>query len=738
MTSFFRKVFWLLRRRCKEDELREELQFHLEEEFEESRALGLPAEDAEWAARRSFGNLALIQEQTRAAWGWTILEQFGQDARYAFRTMASNRAFTFLALISLALGIGANTAIYSFMDAILLRSLPVSDPDSLVVLNWRGKPQNKGTQRGPVFAHNMRVVGGKVDTDPELGFVADIFPFPVFELFQKSDTIFSSLFAYCGAGNLNVSIKGNAQIAYGEYVSGDYFSGLHLTPAAGRLIAPADDRAQAPAVAVVSYGLSQRHFGGTGNALGQPILINNIPFTVVGVTPPDFFGLNPAVKPEFFIPIDTSLLLEPIEAPGSSGRFTDKNLYWIEMMGRLRPGVSQAQAQSQLAPLFHQWAQSSAMNEEERADLPALVLTEGSGGLDTLRRQYSKPLYVLLTLAGLILAIACSNIANLLLARTSSRRREIGLRLSVGASRFRVVRQLLSESALLASLGGALGVLVAIWSIHFLTALLRNGQSDFTLQVGLNWRVMAATTVLSVVTGLVFGMAPALQSTRVDIIESLKKMGTSSTRSRLRLSLSQILLVFQIAISLVMLMGAGLFLRTLSNLESVQLGFNRDHLLLFRLNARQSGHREPEIAAFYGNLRKRFRALPGVISASLSSFPLIGGYVIGMPLSVPGMPQRNGNPLLAVGPDYFATMQIPMLGGREFDERDQPGSKAVAIVNEKFAEANFGDQTPLGRHLILGGSPSPITRVDLEIVGIANNARYDSLRRAIPPLVYLP
>jgi macrolide transport system ATP-binding/permease protein len=733
MTSFFRKLGWLLRRRRKEEELREELQFHIEEEFEQGQAAGLPAERAAWTARRNLGNLALIQEEARAAWGWTMLEQFGQDVRYAFRTMASNRMFALLAILSLALGIGANTAIYSFMDAILLRSLPVSDPESLVTLNWHGK----GGSKEGTFPHNMRVVGGKVEYDPKLGLAADIFPFPVFELFQKSDTIFSSLFAYCGAGNLNLSIHGQADIAYGDYVSGEYFSGLRLAPAAGRLIIPDDDRAGAPAVAVVSFALSQRRFGGASNAPGQSILINNIQFTVVGVAPPEFFGLNPAAASDFYIPMHTNLLLEPSEAPESSGRYADRNFYWVEMMGRLRPGVSMARAQASLAPPFRHWMESAGSNAQERADLPALALQEGAGGLDVLRRRYSKPLYVLMTLTGLILAIACANIANLLLARAAARRREMGLRLSLGARRLRVVRQLLTESVLLACLGGALGVLVAIWGIHFLTLLLANGDAHFTLRAELNWHVLGVVTALSVLTGVVFGLAPALQSTRVDVMDCLKEMRAGQPRSRLRVPLRLILVASQIAISLLVLVAAELFVRTLSNLQSIELGFNRDNLLLFQLNARQAGRPDREIAAFYADLQKRFSAIPGVRSVSLSSFPLIGGSMLGLPITLPGMAQRNGNPFLTVGPAYFATMQIPILRGREFNERDQPGSTAVAVINQQFADANFGGQNPLGKHMTLGGSPSPVPPRDLEIVGVAANARYDSLKRTIPALVYV-
>jgi macrolide transport system ATP-binding/permease protein len=304
MSSFFRKLRWLAERRRKEAELRDELQFHLDEEAEGRQAEGLAIEEARRAARRDLGNITLLQENTRAMWTWTFLEQLAQDVRYAFRTMAANKTFSALAILSLALGIGANTAIYSFMDSILLRSLPVPNPESLVVLNWHAK------KTGRDFV--MHGMSGSTFDDAKLGTTAGIFPYPAFELFRKNDSVFSTVFAHCQywqVKNLNVAIKGQADLAAGWNVSGDYFRGLGIPPAAGRLIMPDDDRAGAPAVAVVSYGFSQRRFGGAANAAGQPILIDNLPFTVVGVTPPEFFGVDPAAAPDIFLPIHTNELL---------------------------------------------------------------------------------------------------------------------------------------------------------------------------------------------------------------------------------------------------------------------------------------------------------------------------------------------------------------------------------------------------------------------------------------------
>jgi macrolide transport system ATP-binding/permease protein len=735
MRSLIRKLIWLSQRHRKEAELREELQFHLDEEAEEREREGLVREQARLAAHLNLGNVSLLQEDIRGVWVWTFWEQLIQDVRYALRMMLKHHAFTLLATLSLALGIGANTAIYSFMDSILLRSLPVADPASLVVLNWhaqtRGKSGEKVSQLVPVV-HRM---SGHIYNDPKSRLASGIFPFPAFELFQhQSVSVLSSVFAYYPARILNLTIKGEAGLASGEFVSGDYFHGLGVLPAAGRLIVSDDDRVGAPPVVVISSALSQQRFGGVNNAAGQSILINDQPFTVAGVTPPEFFGVDPASAPDFYLPMHANLLLQDAGRCCPPQAYLDQNLYWIEVMGRLRPGVSLAQAQAALAAQFHQWVASTATNEREAANLPVLMVEEGAGGLDTLRRQYSKPLYVLLTLVGLILAIACANTANLLLARASARRGEMALRLSLGASRLRLIRQLLTESILLASLGGVLGILVAIWGIRFLTRLLANGDTPFVLHPDLNWHVLGVATTLSILTGVLFGLAPALQSTRVDVVRGLKKMRASDARSRNRLGLSHALVASQLALSLVMLVAAGLFVRTLVNLKSVELGFNRENVLLFELNARQAGHQAPEISTFYGNLQKRFSTIPGVRNASLSNSSLIEAGV-GYAISANGAPPDPATRMLFIGPEFFKTMQIPIVAGRDIEERDQDGSVPVVVVSELFAKATFGDQNPLGQHLVLKAGPTPR---DMEIVGISKTARYGGLKQAIPPVVYLP
>jgi macrolide transport system ATP-binding/permease protein len=740
--TIFPKLRAFLQRRRKEDDLRAELQFHLDEEAEEREAEGLNAADARLAARRDIGNLTLVQEDTRALWTWTWLEQLAQDCRYGVRTMAANKTFSLLAILSLALGIGANTAIFSFMDALLLRSLPVADPRSLAVLNWRAP---MGSGRDSVI-HGQ---SGSTWRDGPSSRMSGIFPYPAFELIRTNSAaaaVFSSVFAYYPTGKLNVMVKGQAELGSGEFVSGDYFRGLAVAPSAGRLIVPDDDQVSAPAVAVLSYTYSQRRFGDAASAPGQSILINNIPFTVAGVAPPGFFGVDPAAAPDFYVPLRTNLLLKLRSGASDAKDYLAQNYYWLEMMARLRPDVSLSQAQVALGPVFHQWVETTAVNDRERAKLPELVIREGATGLDTLRREYSKPLYVLLALVALILAIACANIANLLLTRATARRREMAVRLSIGAGRLRLIRQLLTESVLLASIGGAVGVLIAIWGIRFLTFLLANGSEDFTLRPGLNWPVLGVASALALLTGILFGLAPALQSTRVDVIPALKdaRAGQPVSHSRRwfgfwRISLSQALVVTQIGLSLLMLVAAGLFVRTLSNLQSIQLGFNREDMLLFTMNARQAGHEDPEIITFYSELQKRFAAIPGVRGVSVMHHQMIGqGTWSGnaAPVGTKPIPGFSTH-ILQTGPDFFSTMQIPVLLGRPFDDRDRAGSLAVAVVSEAYVKTYFPDRNPIGQHISIARR-TPLKDADVEIIGVAANARYGALKGAFRDIVYLP
>ena len=705
--------------------LREEMELHLAEKAAELQADGMTPEHARAEARRRFGNAGLKHEESREIWMTRFLSELGQDVRYGCRTMIANKAFSALAVLSLALGIGANTAIYSFMESILLRSLPVADPESLVVLNWHGRPPQEGSREWVIHG-----IQGLFWPGDKGALVSGIFPYAALETLREGNPVFSTLFGYFNGLTRNLAVRGQAASASSEYVTGDYFRGLEVLPAAGRLINSEDDRAGAAAVAVIGFATSQNRFGGPANAIGQSILVDNIPFTVIGVTPPEFFGVDPAAAPDLYLPLHTNLLVDGARA---ARIYPDGNFYWIEMMGRLRPGVGTAQAQAALAPRFHQWVATTATTDGELANLPALILNPGAEGLGSLRRQYSKPLYVLLAMVGSILAIACANIANLLLARAAARRREMAVRLSLGAGRFRVVRQLLTESVMLASLGGAFGVLFAIWGVRSLTLLLSNGQRNFTLHAELNWSVLGATAALSVVCGLLFGLAPAIQSTRPDVMPALKNGRGGGPRRRAQ----HVLVVAQIAFSFLILVAAGLFVRTLNNLHSVQLGYARENILLFSLNARQAGHRGPEMATFYANLRKRFESIPGVSGATLSQSSIIGAGMAGgayrgtMKIGAVTGVTIVGAGVMAAGPRFLTTMQIPILAGREIDERDQPGSPPVAVISERLARTYFGNENPLGRRITFVDE-----KRDLEIAGVSANVRYGGLKEGSPMTVF--
>jgi len=707
--------YWLESGR-RSEALREEMELHLAEKAAELQADGMTAERARAEARRRFGNLQLKHEESREIWMTRFWSELGQDVRYGCRTMLANKAFSALAVLLLALGIGANTAIYSFMESILLRSLPVADPESLVVLNWHSRPPQNANKE---WVHVMHGVQGIAWPGDKGAMVSGMFPYAAFEALRQENPAFSMLFGYFNGQKHNLAIRGQATSASTEYVTGEYFRGLEVSPAAGRLIDSEDDRPGAAAVAVISFAASQNRFGGPPNAIGQSILVDNIPFTVIGVAPPEFFGVDPAAAPDLYLPLHANVLTDGARAARMYG---DGNFYWIEMMGRLRPGITMAQAQSALAPRFHQWVATTARTDGERANLPALLLNPGAEGLGSLRRQYSKPLYVLLAMVGLILAVACANIANLLLARAAARRREMAVRLSLGAGRFRVVRQLRTESVMLASLGGACGVLFAIEAVRWLTLLFSRGQENFTLHAELNWKVLGVTAALSVVCGLLFGLAPAIQATRPDVMPALKNGRGAGPRRRAQ----HVLVVAQIAISFLILFTAGLFVRTLDKLHSVHLGYARENILLFSLNARQAGHRDPEMTTFYANLRKRFESVPGVSSASFSQSSMVSAGMAGGAYRGAikiGAVTVVGASVMTAGPHFFTTMRIPILDGREIDESDRPGATPVAVISERLARTYFGNENPVGRRITFVDDNR-----DLEIVGVSANARYGGLK----------
>jgi predicted permease len=505
-------------------------------------------------------------------------------------------------------------------------------------------------------------------------------------------------------------------------------------PAAGRLINARDETLGASQVTVISYEFWRERFAEDAAAIGQGIRVNNTIFTIVGVAAPQFFGISAGTSPVAYIPIVNRPAFMPSQSDDPKSMFTDSHSYWVDIMARLRPGIGIAAAQAEIASRFDQFVRSSAANDKERADLPALRLEEGGSGVDALRRHYSKPLYVLMAMVIFILAIACANIANLLLARAGTRRREIAVRLSVGASRTRVVRQLLTESVLLALPGGLLGIGVATLGTHFLIWLLSNGSEDFSLHTPLDWRILLFAVGIACGTGMLFGLAPAIAATRVDITPALKQARASTPRRKQkRMGLSQSLIVAQIALSLLLVFGAAVFVRTLRNLHSVATGFNQENLLTFGLHAGQAGYKD---ASLYARLDEKFRALPGVRAATMTNMPLIANWVSTTNVILSGAHKRKdlSTACISVGPAFFETMQLPILLGRPIDWKDVDGAPLAAVVNELFAKRYFPEQNPIGQSFQLGSYKAG----NVTIVGVAKNARYNSLKDAIPPVAYLP
>ena len=671
--TFWKKLVLLVpsKRRAAERDMREEL-----------------ASLEALAGRGALGNLTLTAEDARAEFTWLSLERLGQDLRYGLRSMRRDKLFALLTVASLALGIGANTAVYSFMDSVLLRPLPVRDPESLVVLKWNARSYALASHGMAWSTEGSSSSGGNT--------LSSIFPYPTLRVFQDRDDVLAAAFCYFASHSLSVTVSNGTDSLLGQYVSDGYFQGMGVAPAAGRLIQPGDDLSDPAPVVVVSERFGVRHFGDARAAVGQTIRVNDQPLTVIGVAPRGFFGAEPGAIPDVYLPLHASSM--------SKRAGEDEHFYWIEIMARLKPGVSLAQAQARLAPAFLRFAENSATTDEQKQDLPQLIVQNGSTGLDSLRRRYAQPIYVLMTMVAMILVIACANIANLLLARSAARRREIAIRLGVGASRWRVIRQLLTESLLLSTIGGAFGLAFAWWGIRMLTALLSNGRDNFTLHAELRWSVLAVTMALSVLTGLLFGLAPAFQATRVDIAPALKDAGAREGPGPSRQSRTGwALVVTQVAFSLLLLVSAGLFDRTLASLHAIPLGFNREHVLLFTIRPYTVGYQGPALNRLYESLRARLHQLPGVqdVSLSIDALPMGGGTLAAV--GIGGVPPGKGAPhavLASVGPDFFQTMQFHFVAGREFTDRDDVTTPRVAVVNRRLV-AMLGVANPIGQPLIL-------------------------------------
>lgn len=687
----------------KDEELNNEIQNHLDQAIRDRLERGETAEQARLNARREFGNVGLVKEVTREMWGWAALERLWQDLHYGVRMLRKNPGFTLIAVLTLALGIGANTAIFSLVDAVLLKLLPVKDPTQLVVL---AKTTPAGAN-GPTFSY------------------------PLYKDLHERNQVFAGILAYAGV-TFNLSGNGQTERVAGELVSGNFFSVLGVQPLLGRVFSDADNQAPgAHPVVILSHNFWQRRFARNPEVVGETVRLNGYSFTVVGVTPPGFFGVEVGAAPEVWVP----MMMQP-QVSEQKGRLQQRNNFWVKLLARLKPGVSQQQAQAATEALCQQ------INSEAPGQSPGLrsfllqqhiQLRSASQGLSSLRSQFKRPLLILMGVVGLVLLIACANLANLLLARATARQKEIAVRLALGASRVRVVSQLLIESLLLSLLGGLVGLLFAFWATNFLLSFL--SQARFALELQPDLRVLGFNLSVAVLTGILFGLAPALQATRPNLIETLKNEIPTLSGGGSRFEMRKLLVVSQVALSLLLLIGAGLFVRTLQNLKGIDLGFQADKVLLLSLNPGLNGYNPEQVKNFYAQLLERVNAVPGVQSASFADMPLFGGaWVDG--LEVEGFKGAAGQDMTVsaknVAPKFFETMGIQLRSGRDFSVQDGTNAPKVAIINETLAREFFGNEKPLGQRIGIGEKPQR------EIIGVIKDTKYSDLKGQVPRTVYIP
>ena len=643
------------------------------------------------------------------------------DLRFAARTFKKSPVFVAVAILSLALGIGANTAIFTLVDQLLLRLLPVKDPQQLVLLWGRGKHYGSNNGRYKLS-------------------------YPMYEDFRDHNQVFSGMFCRW-ATSFSISSEGRTERVDGELVSGTYFPVLGVGPALGRVFTPDDDRVPGGhPVAVISYRYWQSRFGGSKDVIGKKLLVDGYPLTIVGVSRAGFDGTDPGSAPQIRVPIMMEAQLSPQFAEFYS--LKTRRGRWVNTFGRMKPGVTMQQAKAALQPFFHQMLEmevrekefGTAAPETKKAFLSMYMdVLPASKGDSELRRQFASPLLVLTALVGLVLLIACANVANLQVARATARRKEVAIRLALGASRSRIVSQLLVESLTLALAGGAAGLLLAIWMDRALLNFLPTGDSPLTISTTPDWRILAFNLGISLLTGVLFGLAPALQSTRPELAGTLKDQ-VGSIVGGASVGLRKTLVAAQVALSRLLLIGAGLFIRSLSNLKGLDPGFRTANLVGFAVDPPMNGYRPERTLDFYRRLRESLDALPGVESSSLAVIPVLAGDEWDSSMAVEGYqhkPTEAPDPHMQfVSPDYFKTMNIPILLGRDFRMTDGREAPKICIVNEKFARRFFKNGLAIGKHIGMGGDPG--TKLDIEIIGVVQDTKYESMRDEVPMEVYRP
>lgn len=705
------------------------------------------------------------------------MQTLWRDVRFGLRTLRKSPGFTMAAVLTLALGIGANTAIFSLIDAVMLRSIPASDPQSLVVFNWLA-------DKNPQYHSYSNY--GDCGRGPEGEHTGCSFSVPFFKVMRAQAHTFTGIAAFAGPMPFDLSGNGPASMARGEVVSGDFFATLGVNTILGRPLRPADDSPNAPLSIVLSYNYWQSAFGGAREAVGSTVRIDSVPVEIVGVASPQFTNLAPGKTQDFFLPIS---LLPQLRLPwfGSESTLNDPYSVWLVMVGRLKPGAETSQAQAATSVIFRNEMLHGANPLSKAADNPRIVLVPVQDGLSGERRHIASLLYVMMIAVGAILLIACANVAGLMLARSAARQKEMAVRLALGAGRARIIRQLLTESVMLSVAGGALGVLLALWGVHAVTALLTSGSDRrFGFVIAPDWRVLAFTIGVTFITGILFGLAPAFRGTRVDLTPALKESVSSLPGGRMHMGrwfrLGDGLVVAQVALSILVLVGAGLLVRTLRNLHEVNPGFDTQNILLFGIHPVLIGYKDAQSAQLFRDLRERFAALPGVISASYSSDALLAGSLSSTELHLDGTLRNRSVTanVMPVGTQFFSTLRIPMMVGRGFTSSDfvsaaitdaaeeaaqQAWEKAAAsaangkvaggkpaaaltklapipiIVNKTFARKFFPEQSPVGKHIgDYQGEDYPLGALEpgYMVIGICGDAKYQDLRSKIEPTMYEP
>jgi len=770
---------------AREVEIADELAQHLEDRYQELLSRGETSDSAELAVLEELRGEDQLARSLRPVERSVYREPIAPgratgnfssgvlDLRCAIRMLRKSPGFTIVAVLTVALGIGANTAIFSFVDAVLLRSIPVKDPQHLVVFRWS--------------AHANPKLGGHSDygdcgEQPGIGDCS--FSIPFYKAVRAQAGTFSGLASFAGPLDVDLSGNGAANILRGLYVSGDFFSTVGVNTILGRPLTLSDDSPSATPVIVLNYPYWVRAFGAAPTVVGRTVRLDSTTVTIVGVTDPHFNSLTPGKPLDFFMPFSIADRVRG-ESWRNQDRATDPTNWWVVILGRLKPGVSIGQAQAAATTIFRNEMLHGGRPLSKSEDAPAITLRPVRSGLNGETSQIAPALYVSMTIVAFILLIACANVAGLTLARSASRQKEIAVRLALGAGRARIIRHLLTESVLLSCAGGVLGVLVAVRGINAISRLLSNGSGQpFPFLVVPDWRVLLFTIAITFLTGILFGLAPALRSSRVDLTPSLKESASSlpgaAAHIGRRLRLGDALVVAQVALSVVVLVGAGLLVRTLHNLRSINPGFDAQNILLFGIDPSIAGYTDQQTAQLYNDLQQRFAAIPGVISASYSEEALLDGGWSAGDVHVDGAPpnQKANTGKLPIGLNFFSTMHIPILAGRSFTSTDfaiagatnaaqkardaaaakaNPTSSSASasptaldeayyhsapvplIINESFARKFLANKDPIGWHMgDADDDQVPNPGPGYTIVGLVGDTKYAQLRRKTAPIIFLP